>query len=104
MKTPQVKPDWPTGIYNGRTVMTHKETRTKKGRNWKARDYLKWYANQSDSHVSHNIADDYLYAMPLDEKKILSRLVDDIAHDISRDRKRRLAEEQLFDGEELVRW
>ena len=20
-KTPQVKPDWPTGIYNGRTVM-----------------------------------------------------------------------------------
>jgi hypothetical protein len=22
MKTPQVKPDWPTGIYNGRTVAT----------------------------------------------------------------------------------
>jgi len=21
MKTPQVKPDWPTGIYNGRTVV-----------------------------------------------------------------------------------
>jgi len=25
MKTPQVKPDWPTGIYNGRTVMVPDE-------------------------------------------------------------------------------
>ena len=25
MKTPQVKPNWPTGIYNGRTVMVPDE-------------------------------------------------------------------------------
>jgi len=25
MKTPQVKPNWPTGIYNGRTVMAPDE-------------------------------------------------------------------------------
>ena len=27
MKTPQVKPDWPTGIYNGRTVMVPDDPR-----------------------------------------------------------------------------
>jgi len=27
MKTPQVKPNWPTGIYNGRTVMQPDEPR-----------------------------------------------------------------------------
>ena len=28
MKTPQVKPDWPTGIYNGRTVIVPDKTLT----------------------------------------------------------------------------
>jgi hypothetical protein len=83
--------------------MTH--TKTEKSKNWKARTYLRWYANKPHrSCVSQNTAAAYLYGMSLDEKKILSRLVDEIAQDISRDIKRRSAEEQLFDGEELISW
>jgi hypothetical protein len=51
-----------------------------------------------------NVAADYLGAMTPHEKKILSRLVEDIAHDISRDRKRDLVEDQLFTGEKVINW
>tara|TARA_R100001244_G_scaffold86426_1_gene66008 strand:- start:674 stop:877 length:204 start_codon:yes stop_codon:yes gene_type:complete len=66
-----------------------------------AKDYLRWYASVK---CNPYVAADYLSAMSLHEKKILFRTVSDIAYDISRDRKRRLAEEQLFGGEELTNW
>jgi hypothetical protein len=90
--------------YFGGMKMTHKETRHKKAASWKAQDYLKWYARSGASPFHVNVAADYLGAMTPHEKKILSRLVEDIAHDISRDRKRDLVEDQLFTGEKVINW
>ena len=91
--------------------MSHRETRLRKARNWTAKDYLRWYASVKGNPYfgkargsSLNVAADYLSVMSLHEKKILFLSVSDIAYDVSRDRKRRLAEEQLFDGEELTNW
>ena len=81
--------------------MTHQETRFRKARDWKADDYVRWF---SKSDGSLDTAADYLRAMSTQEKKMLSLMVSDIAHDIARDKKRCLAEEQLFDGEELTSW
>jgi hypothetical protein len=81
--------------------MSHRETRFRKARDWKADDYVRWF---SKSDGSLDTAADYLKAMSTQEKKMLSLMVSDIAHDIARDKKRSLAEEQLFDGEELTSW
>ena len=81
--------------------MTHQETRFRKARDWKAEDYMKWFAK---SDGSLDTVADYLRAMSPHQKKMLSLMVSDIAHDIARDKKRCLAEEQLFDGEELTNW
>ena len=81
--------------------MTHQETRFRKARDWRVEDYMKWFAK---SGGSLDIAADYLRAMSPHQKKMLSLMVSDIAHDIARDKKRCLAEEQLFDGEELTNW
>jgi len=69
-----------------------------------ARQFLKWYVSKTDSHVSRNSAAKQLAKMSNDEKKIVSRLLEDIGEDVARDRKRQLVEAQLFDGEVLTNW
>ena len=86
--------------------MPHQKTRLRKARNWTAKDYLRWYTSVKGNPYfgkargsSRNTAADYLSVMSLHEKKILFLAVSDIADDISRDRKHRLAEEQFLADE-----
>ena len=67
-----------------------------------ARQFLTWYISKKDTHVSRNSSAKQLAKMSNEEKKIVSRLLEDIGEDVARDRKRQRVEAQLFDNELLT--
>jgi len=67
-----------------------------------ARQFIKWYVSLRVSHVSRNSSAKQLAKMSNEEKKIVSRLLEDIGEDVARDRKRQRVEAQLFDNELLT--
>ena len=69
-----------------------------------ANQFIKWYASQRDSHVSHAKAAKVLDAMDGADKRIVQRIVDDMMDDLARDRKRQICKTQLFEGESLRVW
>jgi hypothetical protein len=71
-------------------------------RNWTAADFLKWYCKTS--HASRQMTADYLYGMSDADVKALSRVLDDLADDLARHRKRKLCIEQLNENEQLKNW
>ena len=78
-----------------------KRKRYNQSRDWTSADFLKWYAKEWETHVSRNMAADYLYGMEDNQVTALTRVANDLLDDLARHRKRKIAIEQLNENEQL---
>ena len=69
-----------------------------RAKNWTVADFLKAYGS---SYISMDIVADCLNNMDVSQFRQLSLVVNDMVREIERHRKRKIAEEQLFEGETL---
>ena len=69
-----------------------------RAKNWTVVDFLKAYGS---SYMSMDIVAECLNNMDVSEFRQLSLVVNDMVREIDRHRKRKIAEEQLFEGETL---
>ena len=69
-----------------------------------AREFLNWYISEKDTHVSRISSTIKLALMLNEEKKIVSRLIEDISEDLARDRKRQLRQLRMSDNEVVTKY
>ena len=69
-----------------------------RAKNWTVADFLKAYGS---SYISMDIVADCLNNMDVSQFRQLSLVVNDMVRDIDRHKRRKIAEEQLFEGETL---